>query len=139
MSEGYDNNNRGAGWKTDSSLMARTLRVTAEIEHRKFYGLLVRTGKPKPSNELYLYSGDNRTEVYRVAIFKSEKDGPKLAGGELTLRSGGKFWVSLFKNKSDKDNSPLVDFSFQPQDPQPESEGHPAEDDGSWIDDGTPF
>ena len=138
MSEGYDNNNRGAGWKVDKTIAATVLRVNVEIDHRKFYGLLIRTGRPSPANELYLASADNRSEVYRVAIFRNEKGGEKLAGGELTLRSGEKYWVAIFKNKSDKDRSPVVDFSFQAQDPEPEQEGPPADDDGC-VDDGIPF
>jgi len=113
VNQEYDNNNRGACWPIDK---AKT--VTAEIGHRKFYGALVRTNATAtnaPSHNLYLRCQDKPREVYCVAIFKSDKDGDKLAGGELTMVSSESFWVSLFKNKSEKERSPDIDLSFQPK------------------------
>ena len=129
MSDDYDNNNRGAGWP-----VAKALRVTAEIEHRKFYGALVRTGaqaERAPTHNLWLRAEDNKHEAYCVAIFRSTKEGAKLAGGEFALRSGEEFWVSLFKNKSENPKAPVMDISFQPKTPPDDDYGakDPPDDD----------
>lgn len=119
MNQEYDNNNRGACWPVDKALSVR-----AEIDHRKFNGVLVRTNATAsnaPSHNLFLRCQDKPREIYCVAIFKSDRDNEKLAGGELTLVSGESFWVSLFKNKSDHEKSPKIDLSFQPKDARQES------------------
>lgn len=130
MSEGeYDNNNRGACWPLE-----KTLSVSAEIEQRKFHGVLARTNaksEKAPSHNLFLRADDNRHEVYCVAIFKSTKGGSeKLAGGEFSLRNGESFWVSLFRNKSEHPNSPAIDLSFQPKEAQEPAEASTDEPDG---------
>lgn len=130
---GYDNNNRGACWPLE-----KTHSVQAEIEHRKFHGVLARTGaksEKAPSHNLFLRAEDNRNEVYCVAIFRHTKSGSeKLAGGELSLLSGHSFWVALFLNKSQHPNSPAVDLSFTPKERQ-----EPAEAATYEPDDDVPF
>ena len=136
MNQEYDNNNRGACWTE-----TKARGVTAEIANREFYGVMVRTeakSASAPSLNLYLRCKDKPTEVYCVAIFKNDKGGDKLAGGDFALRTGEQFWVSLFKNKSEKQNSPAFDLSFQPKDPPPGAqETREPEDD--VPDDNIPF
>jgi hypothetical protein len=133
MSEGYDNNNRGSCWPAEKALSGY-----AEIEHRKFDAVLARTNAKAanaPTHNLYLRARDKRSEVYCVAIFKSTKGGEKLAGGELAMTSGASFWVSLFKNKSEKERAPIIDLSFQAKEAQPQSEGPAPDDQGpdEWL------
>lgn len=122
MSNGYDNNNRGACWAMPPELTRTALRVTAEVGGTEFRGTLIRTGAkpPGPANSLWLQSMANRHEVYCVAIFRKKGGGKKLAGGELTLRNGDQYWVSLFRNDKENPKSPKVDISFQPKEAEPQ-------------------
>jgi len=133
MSPEFDNNNHGACWPIE-----KALSVQAEIANRKFYGVLVRTGAASttaPTHNLYLRSPDKPREVYCVAIFKNNREGLKLAGGEFTLNSGESFWVALFKNKSDNPKSPLIDLSFQPKEARAEQppDSEEEESTGEWY------
>lgn len=129
MSGEYDNNNRGACW---SKKNARS--VTAEINHRQFYGDITPSeakSSKAPLYNLYLRAKDRPSEVYCVAIFKKDEGGEKLAGGDFTLQSGHSFWVSLFKNKSEKERSPTIDLSFQAKEAQTQEQAAPqANDEG---------
>ena len=124
MSEGnYDNTNRGAGWTIDKEVGAKTLRVKADIGGEAYYGILIRTGAKSdkaPTHNLFLHPDRSKT-AHVVAIFKNDKGGHKIAGGELTMPNGTGYWVALFVNKSDHPSSPLLDISFQ------EKEARPAE------------
>lgn len=125
MSEGqqqYDNSNRGAGWPVDSEVAAKTLRIKADIGGAEYYGILIRTGAKSdkaPTHNLFLHQ-DRAKSAIVVAIFKNDKGGGhKIAGGELTLPNGVGYWVSLFQNKSEHPQSPVLDVSFQPKEVQP--------------------
>ena len=121
MSDGqYDNSNRGVGWPVDLQVAAKTLRIKADIGGEEFYGILIRTGAKSdkaPTHNLFLYPDRSKT-AHLIAIFRNDKGGHKLAGGELTLPNGIGYWVSLFANKSEHPQSPVLDLSFQPKEVQ---------------------
>ena len=117
----YDNNNRGACWPID-----KATTVTAEIGGRKFNGAMVltkATAPNAPALNLFLRCQDKRSEVYCVALFKSDKGTKKLAGGDFSMITGESFWVALFPNENENPNSPKFDLSFQPKEAAPQSAG----------------
>jgi hypothetical protein len=124
MSGDYDNTNRGAGWAIPQQVASATRRITANIDGREYRGVLIRTGAPgkAPSHNLWLQSVEKRSETYCVAIFKKEGGAKKLAGGELTLRSGAAYWVSLFANTNENPKSPKIDISFQAKEAEREGD-----------------
>jgi hypothetical protein len=130
MSSDYDNTNRGAGWAIPDKTARATRRVNANIGGHEYRGYIIRTGAPAnaPTHNLWLQSVERRSEVYCVAIFEKEGGGKKLAGGEITLRSGGAYWVSLFANTNENPKSPKIDISFQPKEARPQDEGYFQQD-----------
>lgn len=145
MSGDYDNTNRGAGWTIPDDIARRTRRITANIDGRDFAGIIVRTGLRPDSNgpdyNLWLQACDKRSEAYCVGIWKSTTPGKKLAGGEVTLRTGVTYWVSVFANTNENPKSPKIDLSFRrkeaPENPQaPEAEQYQED---VPLDDDVPF
>ncbi len=102
------NDNRGAGWP------AKAVAGNCMVNGRRFFMQLVGTGaraENAPTSMMYLRSPDDRNELHVVAMFRKDES-KAIAGGTLDMPEGA-YWVNLFKNASEKDNSPLVDVTFQ--------------------------
>ena len=109
----YDNTNKGSLWET------RAARGNVNVQGNVFYAALVQTGRdaPAPSHTLYMTSAVSR-QCTETAMFRPKREGSKaIANGKLVLGQD-EFWVNAFVNESTHAQSPLLDVSLQPVEPQ---------------------
>ena len=108
----YDNTNRGAVWSTT----AGTGKL--DIEGHEFYADVVNTRRDKPSHKLYLTDPGTR-EVFGTALFKEEDETKdRFASGSIKI-DDKEFWVNVFLNKSESDNSPVLDINVKEKEQRP--------------------
>lgn len=111
----YDNTNRGGGWA------AKAVRGSVDIGGSKYYWKAIGTGVSgdrKPSHELDIKSAGPDGLKYETVLFRPDKAEHGLATGQITV-AGFDYWVNIYANKSDSENSPLVDIRFKPKEQQP--------------------
>lgn len=116
MPQEHDNTNRGAAWKTQA------VKGTLDVQGKKFYMDIVKTGKdaPNPLYNLYAISADSRT-LYGCGLFAPKNESKAKAKGVLNLQGeGGEWWVNLFTETPDREHPkrPVVSVTVQPKEPQ---------------------
>lgn len=136
----YDNTNRGAVWDKANGKPLRAFKGDVDVNGRKYYIDMIESGRPAPAPAYNAYLTNSASHACtQLAIFRdppTRADGApnkRLGNGTLELGEGGAWWVSIFRNKSDKDRSPLLDISVQAKDPPAQQPLAPQPEDGGDI------